>query len=218
MLISESFENNFADLDDPRIDNANKRHLVMDILVLTILAVICGADSWVDVSAFGYAKEEWLDEFLSLPNGIPSHDTIGRFFSLLDPLQLQTCFMAWVNSLVKISNGEIVAIDGKTLRGSAAKDGSRTAIHMVSAWASKNKVVLGQRKVDKKSNEITAIPKLLKTLDIANAIVTIDAMGCQKKIAKEIRKRSADYVLAVKDNQPSLHENIKHKFELAKSD
>lgn len=208
MAVSETFSEHFSELIDPRIDNANKRHDMMDILVLTILAVICGADGWVDVEAFGKAKYDWLKAFLKLPHGIPSHDTIGRFFALLDPLQLQACFMSWVNSLVTVSQGEIIAIDGKTLRHSYDSSKNKGAIHMVSAWAQQNRMVLGQRKVDSKSNEITAIPELLKMLDISDAIVTIDAMGCQRKIAKTIIDKGGNYVLAVKGNQGELFEAI----------
>jgi len=189
--------------------------LLTDILALTILAVICGADSWVEVEEFGEEKEDWLKTFLILKHGIPSHDTIGRVFASISTRELEECFMKWVHSLVQVTNGEIIAIDGKTVRGSRTtkKGESPSAIHMVSAWAAQQNMVLGQRQVDEKSNEITAIPALLKMLDIKGGIVTIDAMGCQRKIATKIIDQGADYVLAVKDNQGDLHQKIIELFE-----
>lgn len=202
----------FVSLQDPRKNTRNKLHKMMDILVLTILAIICGADTWVEVEEFGEAKEEWLKTFLELPHGIPSHDTLGNFFSRLNAKQLEASFLSWVKSLVSISEGEIVAIDGKTLRGSRDKEKGRSAIHMVSAWAQQNRMVLGQQKVEDKSNEITAIPELLKMLDINKATVTIDAIGCQKKIAEQIIQQGANYVLAVKENQGTLYKKIEKTF------
>ena len=198
----------FCDLIDPRKDNHSSRHVLIDILTLTILAVICGADSWVAVEKFGHAKVDWLKTFLNFPNGIPSHDTIGDLFARLDSKQLQDGFLRWVNELFHFSGGDIIAIDGKTLRRSYDTASSRPAIHMVSAWACKNRLVLGQVKTDVKSNEITAIPELLKMLDLAGSIVTIDAMGCQKKIAKQIIVQSGDYVFNLKGNQSKLHEDV----------
>lgn len=198
----------FSELDDPRKERHSSRHLLIDILMLTILAVICGADSWVAVERFGYSKEEWLKEFLEFPHGIPSHDTIGDFFARLNSEQLQSCFLKWIQSLFNISNGEIIAIDGKTLRHSYDTASSRPAIHMVSAWACQNRIVLGQVKTADKSNEITAIPELLKLLDLKGNIVTIDAMGCQKKIAKQIVDQEGDYVFNLKGNQSSLHDDV----------
>jgi len=185
------------------------RHNLSDILLLTVLAVICGAEGWLDVERFGKAKEKLLNNFLELPNGIPSHDILGDLFARLCPDTLQACFLSWVQSMVSLSKDEIVAIDGKTLRRSFAEPGKKGAIHMVSAWATSNQLVLGQYKVDEKSNEITAIPELLKLLNLSGSIVTIDAMGCQKKISKAIRNADADYVLAVKENQKTLHDEIK---------
>jgi predicted transposase YbfD/YdcC len=199
----------FSELDDPRKERHSSRHLLIDILVLTILAVICGADSWVAVERFGYSKEEWLKQFLELPNGIPSHDTIGDFFARLDPEQLQSCFLKWIQLLFRMSAGEIIAIDGKQLRHSYDKANDRPAIHMVSAWACQNRIVLGQVKTDDKSNEITAIPELLKLLDIKGNIITIDAMGCQRKIAEQIIEQGGDYVFNLKGNQSSLHHDVK---------
>lgn len=180
----------------------------MDILVITILGVICGADGWVEIAAFGRSKYEWLKSFLELPNGIPSHDTFGRVLALLNPKCLEECFLKWVQSLARNEDGQIIAIDGKTLRRSY--DGSKkAAIHMVSAWSSANSVVLGQLKTEEKSNEITAIPELLNMLDISGCIVTLDAMGCQKEIVKKIVDKKGDYVLGLKGNQGNLHEDVK---------
>lgn len=206
--VSDRFLKHFDEVDDPRLDNANRRHELSDMLVLTILAVICGADSWTEVEAFGYAKQDYLKSFLKLPHGIPSHDTLGNLFSRLCAEELQGGFLSWINALVTVSGGEIVAIDGKTLRRSYESGGGRGAIHMVSAWSVANQVVLGQRKVGDKSNEITAIPQLLKSLQISDAIVTIDAMGCQKAIAQQIIDAQADYVLALKGNQGQLHDDV----------
>ena len=199
----------FNELVDPRTKKHSSRHLMIDILMLTIIAVICGAESWVGVERFGHSKQEWLKGFLELPNGIPSHDIIGDFFSRLDPQSLQACFLKWVNRLFDFSGGEIIAVDGKTLCHSYDTANNRPAIHMVSAWACRNNLVLGQFKTDEKSNEITAIPELLKLLDLQGNIVTIDAMGCQKKIAEQIIGQGGDYVFNLKDNQPTLHEDVR---------
>ncbi len=207
--LGEDFLRHFEEVDDPRVDNANRRHELSDILLLTILAVICGADSWTEVEAFGQAKHDDLKRFLKLAHGIPSHDTLGEVFARLCPDELRAGFLSWINALVRVSGGEIVAIDGKTLRHSYDQGGRRGAIHMVSAWATANQVVLGQCKVDDKSNEITAIPSLLKVLHLAGTIVTIDAMGCQKAIAQQITQGQADYVLSLKGNQGQLHEDVK---------
>jgi predicted transposase YbfD/YdcC len=193
----------FSSLDDSRRDHG-KLHRLDDILVVTICAVICGADSFVAVEAFGHAKGEWLRRFLALPNGIPSHDTIGRVFAQLDPRHFEQCFLAWVNAVFERTAGKVVAIDGKTVRRSYDRSCNKAAIHMVSAWATANHLALGQVKVAEKSNEITAIPQLLNLLDVRGCIVTIDAMGCQQDIAKQIIDQQADYVLAVKGNQGSL--------------
>lgn len=211
MPTSDSFASYFTTLKDPRKNNHNKLHKLGDILVLTILAVICGADSWVDVEEFGKAKEDWLKTFLELPNGIPSHDTIGDLFSRLSTREFEACFLSWVNSLVTSSGGDIIPIDGKTARRShnkGKKGDGKSAIHIVSAWSTRNQMVLGQYKTDDKSNEITAIPELLKMLDITGCTVTIDAMGTQKKIAAQIKDQGGDYVLAVKENQGKLYEKV----------
>lgn len=201
----------FSILPDPRQENHhNKQHLLIDIIVLTILAFMCGADDFVTVVGFGEKKEDWLKKFLSLPNGIPSHDTFGRVFSILDPEAFQACFFAWVKTVSVLTNGEVVAIDGKSVRRSHDKD--TNPLHLISAFAVANGVTLGQMKVDGKSNEITAIPELLNLLEITGCIITIDAMGCQTDIAESIVEKGADYVLAVKGNQGYLHEDIQGIF------
>ena len=184
-------------MSDPRIDRT-KRHNLIDILTIAICAVICGADSWVAIELYGCTKYEWLKTFLELPNGIPSHDTFARVFAQLNPQQFQECFLNWMKSIQKITDGEVVAIDGKTLCGSHDKSTDQSAIKIVSAWATTNKLVLGQVKVDSESNEITAIPELLKVLELTGCIVTIDAIGCQKEIVKLITQQSADYVITLK--------------------
>lgn len=208
MNLSKNFLSHFSCIIDPRKDTHNKRHQLSDILVLTILASICGAEAWTDVEEFGQSKEEWLKTFLKLPNGIPSHDTIGDLYSRLCPSQLQQGFLSWIQSIVEVSEGDIIPIDGKTLRRSYDRAGGRGAIHMVSAWSSANGLVLGQFKTEEKSNEITAIPELLGMLDIKGCIVTIDAMGCQKEIAKQIVTQEGDYVLALKGNQGGLFKDV----------
>ena len=197
----------FSEIEDPRIERS-KRHKLIDILTIAILAVICGADSWVGMESFGQAKHFWLKRILELPNGIPSHDTFARVFARLNPEQFQACFLNWVRSLVRLSDGEVIAIDGKTLRQSYDPADDKAAIHIVSAWATANRLVLGQRKVDAKSNEITTIAQLIKLLELDGCVVTIDAMGCHKQIAKQIIERNADYVLALKDNQGNLFADV----------
>jgi predicted transposase YbfD/YdcC len=201
----------FAKMEDPRVDRT-KRHKLIDILTIAICAVICGADSWVAIELYGCTKYEWLKTFLELPNGIPSHDTFARVFAQLNPQQFQECFLGWMKSVHKVTDGEVVAIDGKTLCSSYDKSSDSCAIHMVSAWATTNKLVLGQVKVDSQSNEITAIPELLKVLEIAGCIVTIDAIGCQKEIVKLITQQSADYVITLKKNQGNLYESVEKLF------
>jgi len=196
--------NYFSDLTDPRVDRT-KEHLLEDIIFIAIASVICGAETWNDMENYGKSKEPWLKKFLQLPNGVPSHDTFNRVFSSLDPTELETCFLEWVKSVAQITEGEVISIDGKSIRGSRDK-GSKSIVHMVSAWANANNMVLGQVKVDEKSNEITAIPKLLDVLVLEGCIVTIDAMGCQTEIANKIVEKGADYILAVKGNQGSLEE------------
>jgi len=207
-----SIEQHFRALKDPRI-NRSKRHKLIDIVVISICAVICGADNWVAVESFGKAKQDWLKQFLELPNGIPSHDTFGRVHRLLDPKQFQSCFVHWISAVSKLTKGQVVAFDGKVLRRSHDKCLGKKAISMVSAWATANQLVLGQMKVDDKSNEITAIPELLRVLEISGCIITIDALGCQKEIAAEIVGQGADYVLALKENQGNLHEDVELLFD-----
>jgi predicted transposase YbfD/YdcC len=202
----------FDELEDPRMERT-KLHSLNDILFIALCAVICGADSWTEVEVFGWAKWEWLSQFLALPHGIPSHDTFGRVFSKLDPEALERCFSKWMAALAEASTGRLVAIDGKTLRRSFDKATNRAAIHMVSAWCETNRLVLGQLATAEKSNEIKAIPQLLKMLDVRDAVVTIDAMGCQKAIAQEIVQQGGHYLLQVKDNQPGLHDLVKGTFD-----
>jgi predicted transposase YbfD/YdcC len=211
-----SITEHFASLQDPRMERT-KLHQLLDILVIAICAVICGADDWVEVELFGNAKLAWLRTFLELANGIPSHDTFGRVFAHLNPEQFQQCFLAWIQAVSEITGGQVVAIDGKVLRGSCNRVLGKAGIDMVSAWATANHLVLGQVKVDDKSNEITAIPKLLQVLEIAGCIVTIDAIGCQTEIAATIVALDADYVLAVKENQGHLYEDIKGLFDAAQA-
>lgn len=208
MVENTALWKSFSDLEDPRADKHSSRHLLQDILLLTILGVICGADSWVAIERFGKSKEDWLKTFLKLPHGIPSHDTLGDFFARVNPKQLQQCFLNWINAIFSFSGGEIIAIDGKTLRGSYDSASDRKAIHMINAWACRNNIILGQFKTEEKSNEITAIPELLKVLDLKGNIVTIDAMGCQKKIAQQIIEQGGDYVFNLKGNQSSLHDDV----------
>ena len=211
---TSSIRDHFAALEDPRIDR-QKCHQLLDIVVVAICAVLCGADGWVAIEEFGKAKYAWLKGFLVLPNGIPSHDTFGRVFSLIDPKAFQACFLDWIQAVSEPLDGQVVSIDGKRLRGSYDRSSDQAAIHMVSAWASANRVVLGQVKTDKKSNEITAIPELLQVLELNGCIVTIDAIGCQKEIAQQIVAKGADYVLALKGNQEKLHTAVAQFFEQA---
>ncbi|MEM9949863.1 MAG: ISAs1 family transposase [Cyanobacteria bacterium P01_D01_bin.36] len=211
---SSSLLKHFASLEDPRTLYLVE-HPLLDIMALTICAVICGAETWEGIEAYGHSKSAWLRTFLSLPNGIPSHDTIARVFALLEPTQLQQCFVSWVKSIAELSLGEVVSLDGKSARHSYDTGQGKGAIHMVSAWASENQLVLGQVKVADKSNEITAIPKLLKLLDVQGCIVTIDAMGTQTDISKQIIDQGADYVLSLKGNQHHLHEDVAQLFDWA---
>lgn len=201
-----------AAMKDPRI-NRRKLHLLEDIVFISIAAVLSGAESWNDVELYGKQKKPWLSTFLSLPNGIPSHDTFNRLFAALDPSEFEGFFSAWVKSLAEHYPGDIVSVDGKTIRGSRGKD-FHSATHIVTAWSNSNQLIIGQVKVDQKSNEITAIPVLLDSLLIEGSIVTIDAMGCQKEIATKIRSKKGEYILAVKQNQPDLLDDIKDSFKM----
>jgi predicted transposase YbfD/YdcC len=196
----------FEALPDPRL-NRTRDHDLIDVLVIAICALLCGAESFNDMADFGLAKEDWFKTFLSLRNGIPSHDTFNRVFAALDPKQFLDCFLSWTQSVRAAIPQEIVALDGKALR--RALDGKQSVKYIVSAWAEGNGLVLGQIKVADKSNEITALPELLRVLELSGCIVTIDAMGCQKKIAREIIEADADYVLALKGNQEKVHEEVK---------
>ncbi len=204
----------FSVIKDPRVDRT-KYHLLEDIIFITIAAVICGAETWNDVENYGKSKKSWLKQFLKLPNGIPTHDTFNRVFSAIDPKQLESCFLSWIKAVSELTEGEVVSIDGKTIRGSRNK-GAKTVVHMVSAWANQNRLSLGQIKVDDKSNEITAIPKLLEVLAINGCIVTIDAMGCQTEIANKIIDKGANYILAVKGNQGTLQSGIEDTIKFSK--
>jgi predicted transposase YbfD/YdcC len=201
-----------SQIPDPRI-NRQRRHNLNDILTITVLATLGDAENWVEVVKFAECKFDWLDTFLELPNGIPSHDTFGRVFSLIDPDTFRAAFSEWVASIREVIPGEIVNIDGKCLRGTKDNAAGKAGIYMVSAWARRNRLVLGQVRTEEKSNEIKAIPKLLQLLDLNGCIVTIDAAGCQKNIATQICEGGADYVLAVKGNQPNLHNEIEGFFE-----
>lgn len=201
----------FGELEDPRVREAT--HPLINIVTIGICAVICGVDDFTGMEDFGNRKKEWLSKFLDLSEGIPSHDTFNTVLGSLNPRQFEQCLLKWITSLHEISDGELVAIDGKTLRRSYDRANSKAAIHMVSAWATKNHISLGQVCVDEKSNEITAIPKLLELVEISGAFVTIDAMGCQTAIAEKIIAEGGHYILAVKDNQPKLSDAIRAHFE-----
>lgn len=201
----------FAGLQDPRTGNA-KQHIFLEILIIAICAVICGADGWSDVELFGKNKKAWLKTFLKLPKGIPSHDTFGRVFAQIKPEEFQKHFIEWVQAIEELTKGQVIAIDGKNLRGSHDHEVGKAAIYMVSAWATQNQLVLGQTKVADKSNEITAIPELLQLLEITGCIVTIDAIGTQTEIAKAIIEGGGDYLLSVKENQGHLFEDIQYLF------
>lgn len=209
-----SLFSHFSNLTDPRVERT-RAHPLSNILVIAICAIICGADDWVAVEDYGAAKQEWLSGFLDLSNGIPSHDTFGRVFSLLNPEELQACFVSWIKSIAKLRDGEVVAIDGKLLNGSADARKGRHAIDMVSAWACGNRLVLGQVKVDAKSNELKAVPQLLALLDLKGCIVTADAMSTYEEIAEIVHNHGADYVLPLKDNQPTLRQAVEDHFAFA---
>ena len=215
--VPTSISTYFAALPDPRVERT-KEHRLVDLLTIGLCAVICGADGWTDMETFGRAKEPWLRTFLALPSGIPSHDTFGRVFARLDPAAFERCFVAWVQAVAPETRHHLVAVDGKTLRGSHDRANGQGPLHLVSAWAAASGLVLGQVAVDDKSNEITAIPVLLRLLDLEGGLVTIDAMGCQTAIAAQIVEQGGDYVLALKDNQPTLHAEVQHTFAQARAD
>ena len=210
----QSLAHHFADLTDPRVDRT-KLHDLLDIVTIAICAVVAGADAWEQIEQFARAKQDWLKSFLALPNGIPSHDTIARVFARLDPDEFQRCFLRWVGALQEATERRVIAIDGKTLRRSFDRAKGKSALHLVHAWATANHLLLGQVAVDEKSNEITAIPELLRMLEVSGAIVTIDAMGCQKEIARIAREEGADYLLALKANHERLYGQVKAFWEEA---
>jgi len=201
----------FAAVDDPRRQHATTLHSLEAILIITILGTICGAHNWVEIEQWGQVQESWLSEFLELPHGIPSHDTFSRVFALLDPESLHQAFVAWMSALAQLYQ-EIIALDGKAIRRSLDRADGKGPIHLVSAWASRNELVLAQFKVDAKSNEITALPELLALLNLEGNVVTIDAMGCQVEIARQIIDQGGEYVLSLKENQPNLYEDCVELF------
>ena len=207
------------ELTDPRRRANSCEHNFIDILVIAVCAIICGADTWAEMQEFGEEKEDWFRSFLELPNGIPSHDTFYRTFCMLNPDKFQECFTRWVKSAypeaLDMPDGdtEIIPIDGKAIKGSRGKGKGKKAVIMVSAWSSRLSLVLGQKKVDKKSNEITAIPQLLEAIDLKGCMITADAISCQKSIAETCITQEADYLLAVKGNQKTLHSDIQTAVE-----
>jgi len=203
----QSISNYFGKLSDPRRDN--KRHKLIDIITIAICGVICNADSFEHIVEFGQAKYEWLKGFLELPRGITSPDTFERVLSRLDPKQFKECFMQWVQAINQLTKGQVIAVDGKTLRRCHDRSNAKSAINMISAWACANGLVLGQIKTEEKSNEINAISELLRLLEVKGCIVSIDAMGCQTDICKTIVERNTDYVLAIKGNHSNLHDDVK---------
>ena len=206
----------FAPLSDPRVEGRTAYPL-LNIVFMAICAVICGVDTFTGMEVFAESKRGWLSRFLDLSHGIPSHDTFNDVLAHLNPTEFERCLLSWVTSLVPVSGGQLLAIDGKTIRGSYDAAEGKAALHMVSVWATKNHLSLGQQAVAAKSNEITAIPKLLSRLDIAGAVVTLDAMGCQKKVARQIIQQGGDYVLSLKGNQGNLHEDVATYFSSALS-
>ena len=213
----EGLIEHFSKLEDPRVDR-NKKHELIDVIVLCVCAVLSGAEGWCDIEEFGRTKLDWLRRYVPLANGIPVDDTIARIISALSVSGFQECFLSWMEDVVKLSDGEIIALDGKTHRRSHDRKRGVKALHMVSAWACRNGVVLGQVKTQEKSNEIVAVPELLGKLELKGCIVTLDAMGCQRTIAKQVKEGGGDYVLALKRNQPGLDRAVREYFEVAEDE
>ena len=213
----EGLIEHFSKLEDPRVDR-NKKHELIDVIVLCVCAVLSGAEGWCDIEEFGRTKLGWLRRYVPLANGIPVDDTIARIISALSVSGFQECFLSWMEDVVKLSDGEIIALDGKTHRRSHDRKRGVKALHMVSAWACRNGVVLGQVKTQEKSNEIVAVPELLGKLELKGCIVTLDAMGCQRTIAKQVKEGGGDYVLALKRNQPGLDRAVREYFEVAEDE
>ncbi len=211
-----SITEHFKELKDPRIDR-RKRHKLLDVVTMALCGVICGADTWVDIQTFAHAKRKWLSQFLELPNGIPSHDTFGRVFAHLDPEQFQACFLGWVKAVFQVMGGQTLAVDGKVLCGSQDGALGKKAIEVVSVWATRSRLVLGQMKVEDGSSEIAAISPLLRLLALNGCIVAVDALNCQKEIAETILGQGGEYVFAVKGNQGGLHRDLIGLFEDAQS-
>ncbi|MCI0555468.1 MAG: ISAs1 family transposase [Anaerolineae bacterium] len=208
---NSSLLSHFQNLNDPRIERT-KKHKLIDIVAIAICGVICGADNWVEIAHFGQVKAAWLRQFLELPNGIPSHDTFNDVFARLDADEFRRCFIEWVQAVYQVSGGQVIGVDGKSLRRSYDKQAGKAALWLVNAWASQAQIALGQAAIAEKSNEISAIPTLLNLLAIQGCLVSIDAIGCQTQIAQLIVDKQADYILAVKQNQPSLYEDVVELF------
>jgi predicted transposase YbfD/YdcC len=206
-MVIESIRQYFSGLPDPR-HRRGRRHRLDELVIIAVLAVICCTDNWQEVAQFAWAKRKWLKTFLELPHGIPSHDTFGRVFAAIEPEAFERCFLAWIRALAKGRPGELIAIDGKTLRHSFDRASGKAAIHMISAWSSANGLVFGQLATEAKSNEITAIPKLLELLDVRGAVVSIDAMGCQREIARKIVENGGDYIFSLKGNQSTMRDEV----------
>jgi len=209
---AKDFVGHFSIVRDPRIER-NKLHKLESILFIAICAVVSGAESWAGMEEFGEVRKEWLSRYIDLSHGIPSHDTFGRVFAQLDPREFEKSFLSWIRGVYQKTEGEVIAIDGKTLRGSRQPRRGQDPLHLVSAWASENRLLLGQVETDETSNEIEAVPRLLEILDLKGCIVTIDAMGCQTEIVERIQDKKADYVIALKGNQGTLHEDVKRYWE-----
>ncbi|NEP51356.1 MAG: ISAs1 family transposase [Moorea sp. SIO3C2] len=216
MILKKSVLKHFQDLQDPRVGR-RKDHPLVSMVTIAILAVLSGADGFVAIETYGKAKQEWLETFLELPFGIPSHDTFGRVFSLLEPMALENSFLSWINSITKKLQLNLIHVDGKTSKGSYDREGNLKALHSVSAWSSDHGLVLAQKKVDSKSNEITAVPLILKLLNLKGAVVTLDAMGTQIEIAQQIKQAEGDYVLALKGNQGKLRQQVEDWFKRAQA-